>query len=173
MPNNNREWLKRCFNCMEPVDTPDAKCAACGWDNHDRENKDTALEQTILKGQYIVGKSLGRGGFGITYRAWDLQLQSVIAIKEYYPVGQVNRIPGTKKVIRYSGKTGDAYDKGLARFLEEALGQGQEMVMFVTEITAGADTSWFVENFGCEAYYRHNKELLFDDVRARIRRELE
>ena len=69
-------------------------------------------------------------------------------------------------------RTGECFDNTF-RFLEEALGQGQEMVMFVTEITAGADTSWFVENFGCEAYYRHNKELLFDDVRARIRRELE
>jgi len=42
-------------------------------------------------------------------------------------------------------------------------------VMFVTEITAGADTSWFVENFGCEAYFRHNKELLFDQTQQRIR----
>ena len=41
--------------------------------------------------------------------------------------------------------------------------------MFVTEITAGSDTSWFVENFGCEAYFRHNKELLFDQTQQRIR----
>ena len=54
-------------------------------------------------------------------------------------------------------------------FLETAFSQGQELVMFVTEITAGADTSWFVENFGCEAYFRHNKELLFDQTQQRIR----
>ena len=58
------------------------------------------------------------------------------------------------------------------RFLEEAFGDSQEMVMFVTEITAGYDTSWFVENFGCSAYFRHNRELLFDDVRRRIREEI-
>jgi hypothetical protein len=69
-------------------------------------------------------------------------------------------------------QTGECFDNAF-RFLEEALGQGQEMVMFVTEITAGSDTSWFVENFGCDAYYRHNKELLFEDVRGRIRRELQ
>ena len=58
------------------------------------------------------------------------------------------------------------------RYLEEAFGQGQEMVIFVTEITAGKATSWFVENFGCDAYYRHNKELLFDDTRRRIAEEV-
>ena len=58
------------------------------------------------------------------------------------------------------------------RYLEEAFGQGQEMVIFVTEITAGKAASWFVENFGCDAYYRHNKELLFDDTRRRIAEEM-
>ncbi len=51
-------------------------------------------------------------------------------------------------------------------------GQSQELVIFVTEVTAGYDTSWFVENFGCEAYFRHNRELLFDDTRHRIREEI-
>ena len=48
------------------------------------------------------------------------------------------------------------------------MGQSQELVLFVTEITAGYDTSWFVEEFGCEAYFRHNKELLFDERRQQI-----
>ena len=58
------------------------------------------------------------------------------------------------------------------RFLEETFGDSQELVIFVTEITAGYDTSWFVENFGCDAYFRHNRELLFDDTRHRIREEI-
>ena len=45
-------------------------------------------------------------------------------------------------------------------------------MIFVTEITSGYDTSWFVENLGCDAYFRHNKELLFDDTRHRIREEI-
>ena len=68
-------------------------------------------------------------------------------------------------------ETGGMFDNAF-RFLEEAFGDSQEMVMFVTEITAGYDTSWFVENFGCSAYFRHNRELLFDDVRRRIREEI-
>ena len=60
------------------------------------------------------------------------------------------------------------FDNAFA-FLEQTFSQSQELVMFVTEITAGFDTSWFVENFGCEAYFRHNKELLFDETQKRIR----
>jgi len=68
--------------------------------------------------------------------------------------------------------TGAMFDNAF-RYLEETLGDSQEMVIFVTEITAGYDTSWYVENFGCDAYFRHNRELLFDDKRNQIQRELE
>ena len=51
--------------------------------------------------------------------------------------------------------------------------RSQELVLFVTELTAGPDTSWFIETFGCDAYFRHNRELLFDDTRRRIREKIE
>ena len=68
-------------------------------------------------------------------------------------------------------KTAAMFDNTF-RFLEETFSQGQELVMFVTEVTAGYDTSWFVENFGCEAYYRHNRELFFDATQNRIREHI-
>ena len=68
-------------------------------------------------------------------------------------------------------ETGTMFDNAF-RFLEQTFGQDQELVLFVTEITAGPATSWFVENFGCGAYFRHNRELLFDDARHRIREEI-
>ncbi|MDO5111378.1 MAG: AAA family ATPase [Clostridia bacterium] len=70
-----------------------------------------------------------------------------------------------------SEQAGACLDHAFA-FLEETFGDSQEMVIFVTEITAGYDTSWFVENFGCDAYFRHNRELLFDDTSRRIREEI-
>ena len=69
---------------------------------------------------------------------------------------------------RLGTESGVRFDNAF-RFLEEALGEGQELVLFVTEVTAGFFTSWFVENFGCDAYFRHNRELLFEDRRARLR----
>ena len=68
-------------------------------------------------------------------------------------------------------ETGRQFDNAF-HFLEQTFGQEQELVLFVTEITAGYDTSWFVENFGCDAYFRHNKDLLFDSTRRRIREEI-
>ena len=66
-----------------------------------------------------------------------------------------------------AAEAGAAFDH-VFRFLEAAVGQSQELVLFVTEITAGYDTSWFVGEFGCEAYFRHNRELLFDERRQQI-----
>ena len=70
-----------------------------------------------------------------------------------------------------AGEAGGFFENAF-RFLEQTFGQGQELVVFVTEITAGYNTSWYVENFGCDAYFRHNRELLFDDTRHRIREEI-
>ena len=68
-------------------------------------------------------------------------------------------------------ETGLAFDNAF-RFLEESVGQSQELVLFVTELTAGFDTSWYIENFGCDAYFRHNKELLFNETRRRITEDI-
>lgn len=57
-------------------------------------------------------------------------------------------------------------------FLDAALGNSQEMVMFATELTAGFYTSWYIENFGSEAYFKHNKDLLFDDTQAALLDEI-
>jgi len=71
-----------------------------------------------------------------------------------------------------AGESAGAGFDSAFHFLEQAFGDSQELVLFVTEITAGCDTSWFVENFGCEAYFRHNSELLFDDTGRRLREKI-
>ena len=53
------------------------------------------------------------------------------------------------------------------------MAQEEDDASLLPEVTAGYDASWFVENFGCDAYFRHNRELLFDDTRHRIREEIE
>ena len=78
---------------------------------------------------------------------------------------------GVEKRRALAAEAGARFDNAF-RFLEQTFGQSQELVIFVTEITSGHDTSWFVENFGCDAYFRHNKELLFDDTRRRIRDDI-
>ena len=79
--------------------------------------------------------------------------------------------PEVERRAALGEQAGARFDNAF-RFLEESLGQGQEMVIFVTELTAGYDTSWYIENFGCDAYFRHNRELLFDETRHRLREEI-
>ena len=73
----------------------------------------------------------------------------------------------TEKREALAGETGTMFDSAF-RFLETAVGPSQELVLFVTEITAGFDTSWFVSEFGCEAYFRNNRDLLFDETRQNL-----
>ena len=73
----------------------------------------------------------------------------------------------TEKHAQLGAETGGMFDSAL-HFLEEAVGPGQELVLFVTEITAGYDSSWFVGEFGCDAYFRNNRDLLFDETRQSI-----
>ena len=73
----------------------------------------------------------------------------------------------TAKREELAAETGSMFENAF-RFLEQAVGQSQELILFVTEITAGYDTAWYVGEFGCDAYFRHNRELLFDETRQSI-----
>ena len=81
----------RCFGCMEEIQG--YPCPQCGFDPAQAAAPNYVLPYgAILNGRYIVGKMLGRGGFGITYIGFDLMLQRKVAVKEYFPSGQVSRI---------------------------------------------------------------------------------
>lgn len=58
-------------------------------------------------------------------------------------------------------------------FLEEVFGDGQEMLIFVAELTVSFYGSQFIRRFGCKEYFRHNKKLLFYDRQQEILNELE
>lgn len=51
----------------------------------------TLPKGTLLKQQYQIEKVLGRGGFGITYRATDINLQVQVAVKEFLSDNGVQR----------------------------------------------------------------------------------
>ena len=57
-------------------------------------------------------------------------------------------------------------------FLEEAFGESQEMVVFVTELTVSPSAHAFIAENGCERYFRYNKDLLLDNRKAALDREL-
>ena len=57
-------------------------------------------------------------------------------------------------------------------FMEDAFGESQEMVVFVTELTVSPDAHTFIAENGCERYFRYNRELLLDNRKAALDREL-
>ena len=66
----------------------------------------------------------------------------------------------------------EALDNAFA-FLEEAFGAGQEMVIFITELTANYYSVKFISENGCEKYYSYNKELLFEEKQKSILEDIE
>ena len=46
------------------------------------------------------------------------------------------------------------------RFMEDAFGESQEMVAFVTELNDNYYSTWFIRENGSDLYYRYNKGLL-------------
>lgn len=61
----------------------------------------------------------------------------------------------------------------LFAFCEEVFLEGQEMLILVTELTISYYGARYISRYGCEAYFRHNKELLFYERQKEIIRELD
>ena len=97
-------------------------CSHCGFDPRSVKGIEYALPMgTILAGKYLVGRVLGQGGFGITYVGWDIALERKVAIKEYYPSGQVSRNPGSRGLTWYTSvQSQQAKQNGTQIFLKEA-----------------------------------------------------
>ncbi len=76
---------KRCLNCLQPMSGGQKKCPVCGYERKGyRYDPDMLRPFTVLHGQYMIGRCLGAGGFGITYAAWDEHLQIRVAVKELF-----------------------------------------------------------------------------------------
>lgn len=109
-----------CMNCFE-VKGEYEVCCHCGYAEGTPPEQPHYLKPgTILKGHFIVGTAIGAGGFGITYKAYDTNLGVIVAIKEFFPVGLVNRSPGEKEVGLLSGDKEKQYNAQIKRFLMEA-----------------------------------------------------
>jgi serine/threonine protein kinase len=115
MENHNR-----CLGCME-IKGSEPKCPNCGWVEGSVAASALHLPPgTILHDKYLLGRVLGQGGFGITYLAWDLNLNLKLAIKEYFPQEMASRATGKTQVSIHSGTMSSQYQYGMDKFLDEA-----------------------------------------------------
>jgi serine/threonine protein kinase len=77
-----------------------------------------ALQPGQMIGRYEIVAILGQGGFGITYKARDGQLDREVAIKEYLPSALAVRQDGIT-VLPRTTKLADDFTWGRQRFVEE------------------------------------------------------
>ena len=59
------------------------------------------------------------------------------------------------------------------RFCSSTFGTGQELLIILTEVAANPNTARFIGIYGCDEYYRYDKELMFHERRLEIIDELE
>ncbi|MDR1644048.1 MAG: MoxR family ATPase [Clostridiales bacterium] len=70
--------------------------------------------------------------------------------------------------IKKDAKAVTAHLDNVFAFSEEVFPDGQEMLILVTELTTGYYTARHISRYGCEAYFKHNKELLFHERQMEI-----
>ena len=68
--------------------------------------------------------------------------------------------------------TGQHLDAVFA-FLEEVFGDGEEMVIFVTELNVGKYSLYFLKERDCEAYFKYNRELMVHQKREQLLSEIQ
>lgn len=118
---NGRE---RCVGCMKPL-TAEGRCAYCGLQQDKYRPIPRCLRPGMcLRDRYVLGRVLGEGSFGISYIAWDCLLDTVVAIKEYFPASLVSRHISEKdedtNVYIYEKRESQKYQESLKKYLGEA-----------------------------------------------------
>ncbi len=95
-------------------------CPFCGYINDTPAKSKNHLEPgTEIANRYIIGKSLGQGGFGITYIAWDNKIQKTVTIKEFFPNALSTRGSGEVSVSCFNDRAEVHFKEGMKKMLDE------------------------------------------------------
>ena len=142
----NLHGRKLCDNCFKEI--KGETCTFCGY-KKSKYKPDIGILPvgTVLHKNYIVGQTIGKGGFGVTYKAHDMIRGRVIAVKEYYPNGIAHRDTGKTLVSVSDEKQRDTFTSGAEKFYEEAKTvsrfNGNPNIVDVYEVFHENDTVYF------------------------------
>ena len=104
---------------------------------------------TVLDNRYKIEAILGEGGFGVTYKAHDSELDYTVVIKEFLPQECAARAGDSVTVQARTNRTDD-YEYGLTRFIEEArtLAKFQHNnIVRVSNFVKSNGTAYFVMDY--------------------------
>ena len=115
--------MEYCPHCMRPASG--SRCPYCGGNMHwtGQVGIDLLVGSILTSGNglrtYQLGAALGKGGFGITYAALEVNSHRRMAVKEYFPTYCAFRAGNGRDMQVMTGQE-QLYRKGLNSFLEEA-----------------------------------------------------
>lgn len=142
-----------CINCFNPTGGEEV-CMHCGYIQTDKPKQLCHLyPHSVLNDRYIIGTVINNGGFGVVYKAFDMKLQTVVAIKELLPTQNciVNRVPGTGNVIPVGEKREEQFEILKEKFLDEARMMAQfsdcESIVHVYDFFEANNTAYLVMEY--------------------------
>ena len=110
-----------CSKCLRKMED-EGVCPLCGYAEDEVVYDPQVLEEgTLLNDRrYRIGALIGRGGFGMTYAAWDQTLLSPVAIKEYFPEGFAARDVEESNEVEVREEDRLVFGVGLSNLTREA-----------------------------------------------------
>lgn len=159
-----------CPFCFAPL-TKNRRCVCGNEPRRYRSPADALPPLTVLKDRYVLGVTLGKGGFGITYAGLDKYNGARVAVKEYFPAAVVCRGAGSA-VAPLSPDVRMKFMLGKKRFSDEARNmaavRNMQGITEVLDFFSENDTAYIVMEYlggeTLEAYLAKKKKLPF--VRA-------
>lgn len=119
-----------------------------------REDERYLRAIAVLEG---YGKEIRNRGLRETEETWD-------AVKELFAAER-------ERYENLWDEAGEMLEHGFD-FMEAAFGDGQEMVIFVTNLNTSYHCVRFLQEYECERYYQYNKKLLFEDREGELRKRI-
>lgn len=111
---------KICESCFCEISGEEA-CPHCGFIESEYTPDPMVLPiGTKLNDKIIIGRVMGKGGFGITYLGYDLRMDKIIAVKEYYPNGICYRAHMETELTVADSKAAETFEQGAQKFYTEA-----------------------------------------------------
>ena len=138
--------------------------AAALYDECDRAKRSGALSAESIRNLTDTAKTLvGMAACVENENAADGAAAFTVIRKEFDSL--------TAELKTLAAKTKEKIDNALL-FCEKAFGAEREIALLVTEMTAQKACAKFIGRYGCEQYFRFNKELLITERQNEITKEI-
>ncbi len=125
---------------------------------------------TLNNGNYTIVDKIGQGGFGITYRAVQNNLNRTVCIKEYFLSGRCMRSTQTNNIgcPDAEGALYEKYRKGFVKEAETVASLSHPNVVEIINIFSENNTSYmvmpFIEGRSLESIVKHQGPLSFAEA---------